>query len=432
MARNGSGTMTIPNTMVSGQAITASAHNQNYSDIGSEITNSVAADGQTTMTGPLKSANGSAAAPSISFASDTDSGWYRKAANSLALTLDGVDRIVFTTASATFSCAVTISNEFIASATSTFILTANFSTKPVVPAKSFAISKIADGTANRLYGTDGSGVATEITLGNGVALSGSSLTGTAQLPRGYIDGCLLSNGTDTVNDINVAAGVCRDSTNAVNITVAAMAGKQLDANWAPGASAGMRNSGAGIADGTYHIYAVAKADGTQDIYAHTSTTVATVITALQAETGGSSYIYARLIGSIVRATTILQFTQNGDDFYLNTPVLDISNATPGTSAVTGTLTSAPTGVVLRAILQGTHTVNGQIVYVSALSGADLAPSATAAPLSSFGGSATAFTDCGIPMEVYTNTSAQIRYRSSTNNQLYILTRGWKHPRGKDA
>ena len=38
------------------------------------------------------------------------------------------------------------------------------------------------------------------------------------LPRGYIDGCVISNGTDTVNDINRPASA--DSTNTQNITVA--------------------------------------------------------------------------------------------------------------------------------------------------------------------------------------------------------------------
>lgn len=89
MARNGSGTYSIPNTMVAGTTITASDHNENYSDIGSEITNSVAADGQTLMTGPLKASNGTAAAPSHSFGSDTDTGIYRIGANNLGIAVGG-------------------------------------------------------------------------------------------------------------------------------------------------------------------------------------------------------------------------------------------------------------------------------------------------------------------------------------------------------
>jgi hypothetical protein len=58
MARNGSGTYTKVNTFVASATITAAGHNANWDDIASEITNSVAADGQTTMTGALKAASG--------------------------------------------------------------------------------------------------------------------------------------------------------------------------------------------------------------------------------------------------------------------------------------------------------------------------------------------------------------------------------------
>lgn len=256
-----------------------------------------------------------------------------------------------------------------------------------------------------------------------------------RLPRGYIDGCVISNGTDATNDINIAAGVCRDSTNAVDITVAAITGKQLDANWAAGGSAGMRNSAVGIANTTYHIYAVSKADGTQDIYAHTSLTVATVITALQAESGGSAYLYARRIASIVRSgSTILAFTQRGDAFNLGTPIVDISNATPGTSANTGTLT-VPSGIVVEAVMNVGGTEQPAGVYVSALTDVDLAPSATIAPLGSVGsttsGSGLATRNFTGRVLVFTNTSQQIRYRASASAAVYGATLGWNDRRGKN-
>lgn len=89
MARNGSGTYSIPNTMVAGAVITASDHNENYSDIGAELTNSVAKDGQTTMTGALKASNGTAAAPSITFGADADTGAYRSASNEWSVAAGG-------------------------------------------------------------------------------------------------------------------------------------------------------------------------------------------------------------------------------------------------------------------------------------------------------------------------------------------------------
>jgi hypothetical protein len=250
------------------------------------------------------------------------------------------------------------------------------------------------------------------------------------LPRGYIDGCTLANGTDATNDINVAAGVCRDSTNAVDITVAAMSGKQLDANWAPGAAAGMRNSAAGITNTTYHIYAVSKADGTQDIYAHTSTTVATVITALQAESGGADYLYARLIGSIVRASNaILAFRQIDDVFIWVTPPLDVNNSSPGTNvAVTGTLT-VPTGIEMEVKVNVHY--DGQGLYVSALASTDQAATATtaASPLASVGSNSTATKGQNT---VYVNTSAQFRYRATGDVPVYMATISFRHPRGRNS
>lgn len=248
-------------------------------------------------------------------------------------------------------------------------------------------------------------------------------------PRGYIDGCTLSNGTDTTNDLNIAAGVCRDSTNTVNINVAAMAGKQLDANWAPGAGAGMRNSAAGIADGTYHIHTVSKADGTQDIYAHTSTTIATVLAALQAETGGSAYVYARRIASIIRAgATILQFVQDGDEFQLKTPVVDENITNLTTTGQTLTLESVPNGIRVRSRFHVFFTENTQrgAIYLSDLSCADVLPASDGtapATLSFYGLELTSF-KIGTITDVWTNTSRQIRGRSENTHDLNIVTLGW--------
>ncbi len=89
MSRNGSGTMSIVNTLVSGEVIEASDHNENYSDIASEITNSVAVDGQSTMTGPLKAASGTVAAPGMTFGADTDSGLYRIGSNNIGAAVGG-------------------------------------------------------------------------------------------------------------------------------------------------------------------------------------------------------------------------------------------------------------------------------------------------------------------------------------------------------
>ena len=89
MARNGNGTYQVPNTFEAGATITAASHNQNWADLASELTNSLALDGQSAMSGVLKAANGSAAAPAIAFGSDLDTGAYRSAADEFSVAAGG-------------------------------------------------------------------------------------------------------------------------------------------------------------------------------------------------------------------------------------------------------------------------------------------------------------------------------------------------------
>lgn len=91
MPRNGSGTMTAAQTYSTGQTITAAVINANITDIAAELTNSVAKDGQTVMTGQFKAATGTAAAPSITFGADLDTGFYRKSGNEIGIAVGGVE-----------------------------------------------------------------------------------------------------------------------------------------------------------------------------------------------------------------------------------------------------------------------------------------------------------------------------------------------------
>jgi hypothetical protein len=91
MARNGSGTHSVPNSFSAGSTIESSAMNANFTDIASEITNSLPRDGQAAMTGQMKAASGSVAAPSITFGADTDTGFYRKSANTIGVVAGGTE-----------------------------------------------------------------------------------------------------------------------------------------------------------------------------------------------------------------------------------------------------------------------------------------------------------------------------------------------------
>lgn len=282
--------------------------------------------------------------------------------------------------------------------------------------------------------------ALRLAIQNGASQAAVDALGSGVTPDNYLSGLTLSNnGSDTTNDINIAAGVAMDSTNAVLIEASALT-KQLDANWAAGTNQGMRNSAVAIANGTYHLYAVAKAAGADpDIYAHTSATVSTVLTALQAETGGADYIYARRVGSILReSASIVQFNQKGDTFKRVTSVLDVNATSAGASAVTRTM-SVPTGIVLEMVM-AVAIVSGsagfEYVWVSSLDETDQATSDSGAAFAITTG--VLVPTLGISGTtvggIFTNTSAQIRTRQNqgaADTKLTIRTLGWIDRRGRD-
>lgn len=91
MPRNGSGSYSLPEAaFVPGSTISSAAVNSDFSDIALALTGSVAADGQTPITGPITFSDGTFSAPGITFNSDTDTGIYRGADNTLGFALGGV------------------------------------------------------------------------------------------------------------------------------------------------------------------------------------------------------------------------------------------------------------------------------------------------------------------------------------------------------
>jgi hypothetical protein len=274
------------------------------------------------------------------------------------------------------------------------------------------------------------------------------------LPRGWIDGLTLSNDTtDATNDVVIAPGVCRSTVrlvdgvpstlarDQVDIEIPVSIIKQLDVAWAPenydpqGYSGGGRSGGrsaSSLTDTTWHAYAIDCPGQQPDIMFHDSATQSSVLSALP-----SGYTAYRRIGPLLRSTSIRAFTQYGDEFLLASPVLDVNASNPGTSAVTAALT-CPTGIAVKAIINASlfgTTSSTQIAYLSALSATDLAPSFTVAPLGQVSTVISVnnlLTDSS-QMEIWTNTSAQIRYRLSASaaaDGIRIATCGWIDQRGR--
>jgi len=243
------------------------------------------------------------------------------------------------------------------------------------------------------------------------------LAANIRLPMGHISGLVLSHDTDTEHDINVTAGKARDATDVADMVLASEITKQVDAAWAVGNDAGGMDTGAVPASATVHVWLIKRSDtGVVDALFSISATAPTI---------PANYDYKRLIGSY--RTDASNNILNGDwwgtgtnrTFMYDTPILDVSTANSGTSAVTAAL-STPGGIAVRAHVNIADAAGTP--YASALNNADMVPSITLAPLATEGSNTH---QAGTLATVITNTSSQIRYRCLADVAIYIATLGWE-------
>lgn len=96
MPRNGSGTYTLPEAAFTpGTTISSADVNNNFDDIATALTGSVAADGQTAMTGALRLPNGTQALPALTFTNEVTTGLFYPAAGKVSISLDNTQVITF-------------------------------------------------------------------------------------------------------------------------------------------------------------------------------------------------------------------------------------------------------------------------------------------------------------------------------------------------
>ena len=245
--------------------------------------------------------------------------------------------------------------------------------------------------------------------------------------RGQIDGFVLSNDATSPNTVlDIGAGTATDSTGTYSLTSAAFT--KTTAAWAAGSGNGGLFSGAIAATTWYHAFAIHKtSDGSIDFGIDTSVTAANI------PVGYNAY---RRLGSILTdaSSHITAFHQYGDEFYWDTSVRDVNASNPGTAAVSATL-SVPTGLKVQPIFDATafsSTVQTQL-YFSSLDSVDLVVSYANGIQS--GPTASTSIEGYASSRLWTNTSAQIRYRlvnSDANMVVKIRTRGWLDQRGKNS
>ena len=101
MPRAPSGSYTLPasmtggsNPVITGTQITPGWANTTLADIATELTDSLSRTGNGGMTAPLRTADGTVAAPSFSFTNETGTGWYRSAAGVIRAAILGTYRLL--------------------------------------------------------------------------------------------------------------------------------------------------------------------------------------------------------------------------------------------------------------------------------------------------------------------------------------------------
>lgn len=245
---------------------------------------------------------------------------------------------------------------------------------------------------------------------------------------------LSNNTTDATNDLDFTTGSIWDSGYASRATLSALT-KQLDANWAAGNSQGMRYSGAAIANTTYHIWAVWKADGADPDYYATpngsAATEAAALTLLQAESGGANYIYAQRVWSIVRDSGVIRpFTQMGNHCLWKTP-LNVYNANPGATTAFTITGKTPAGIKVLGQYSGYLSIgaSGSSAYFSSLDQTDVAADGVSNAQMVADGVANIIVGGGNIL-VRTNTSSQIRGRVSTAVTTRLNEHGYFDERGR--
>lgn len=256
----------------------------------------------------------------------------------------------------------------------------------------------------------------------------------ADLPlRGYIDGLILTR--ETADRVAMSAGVCRDAADGrfIKNTVDPLA-KDINLTWAAGDNAGGLNatdfgidSDAEI-DTWYHHYAIMHTDGTVDAGFDKGTAAANLLS-------DSGYTYYRKIGSILTdgSREVTAFQQTADEFLWAVAVQDINDAATGTSVVTHTLASVPTGFKVGAIVS--IVVVQDAAAFHRVGHGDISTIATPTDLlKDFENAGSASTNRSSWSGVLTtSTSAEIKSISSVQPTSFdIMVRGWIDPRGKNA
>jgi hypothetical protein len=264
----------------------------------------------------------------------------------------------------------------------------------------------------------------------------------APFPRGAIGGLGLTYATAT--SLTIAAGECRVGTAASpslqNAYLAASMTKSLDVGaWAAGTGVDGRAAGAALLANTwYHVFLIAKVDGSVDVGYDSSVTAVNLLA--DATVAAAGFVYFRRLGSVLTngSSQITQFTQVGDEFaWTAVPALVSSGlADQSGSDKTLALTHVPTGFAKLARIRldldfdGNNNVVSVVGSYNAIGGN---PTNNASPLSLLERVGGSTTDEHVDITVLLDSTNTLKFRAASASQcrLHTQTLGWVDTRGKD-
>jgi len=199
------------------------------------------------------------------------------------------------------------------------------------------------------------------------------------MPKSFIaGGTYANNAVDVVNDLDIAATVCRDATDVKNISVAALT-KQSDIAWAVGNNAGALDTGA-VGNSDYYIWAILRSNtGVTDYLFSLSSTAPTM---------PANYNYKRLVGWFIRrsgaivAFNIYEIAGGGLELLWKVPTIDVNIANTLNTARRTDAVKVPLNLstVAHLNVQISDATTQGAAWICCPDQTDAAPSATLAPL----------------------------------------------------
>ncbi len=283
-------------------------------------------------------------------------------------------------------------------------------------------------------------------LGLAIGTDIASQVAAEALPRGYIDGWILSNNSgDALNDIDFGPGEARDGANTSNIEDATGMTKRLDATWAAGTGNGGLAAGLTAANTTwYAMFVIEDISNKCDFGFDTDASATNLLADAAVIAAGFTHSFRRLGWMKTDGSAQWEgFIQVGGDFTWDTPpIQDRSTALTGTAA-TITLNGSPVDVKARIYLHHSETETdtgnsstllpqiAQDNYAPDVSGGALGASVQVGGGHGSAGSI-GFRTGGM-LDIWVNSSRQIRARASaTLSDSSIVVLGWYDPRGANG